>query len=545
MWTVSHALVVLLASLVARQPFAFSPADRLAAGASATTASAAVASATTANATTANATTASARTASAATVSGVVRDSLSGGRLAGAQVQLISADTLTRFGQTVMSDSLGAFTFLDVPTGRFLLGFFHPKLDSLGIDAAPRVVTVTGDRSVRTDLALPSLSGVRALVCGAANAPGTGGVLTGVVRDAAKREPIAGVVVRVEWMELSIGKGGVQRHTARHVVITNASGRYTLCDVPNPGTLALIASKGADSTDFVGASVSTDGVLRRELYLGAARTVARAVSRGDSASRLSAGAALNADSVAAPLASVHVGDGTLRGQVMSADGTRPLAGVQVGMPNGPQTRTNARGEWTLPDAPMGTRTIEMRAVGFYPERQTVDVIDDVPPIVSTLATFKSVLDTMKVSAKFDRYSKLSGFRERSRSGMGTYLTATDVARREPLYTSDLFLRMPGVYLESGTGSDTQSTFGGGGPPATSANLMPSDRSLVMRGTFTHRCLPNIYLNDALLPNVTASDIDAFIRPQDILGVEVYTSTAAPAQFQQGLSGCGSIVFWTK
>jgi hypothetical protein len=36
-----------------------------------------------------------------------------------------------------------------------------------------------------------------------------------------------------------------------------------------------------------------------------------------------------------------------------------------------------------------------------------------------------------------------------------------------------------------------------------------------------------------------------VRPADIAGIEVYAAGQVPAQFQPGLTGCGSIVFWTK
>jgi hypothetical protein len=213
------------------------------------------------------------------------------------------------------------------------------------------------------------------------------------------------------------------------------------------------------------------------------------------------------------------------------------------MPNGPRTQTNERGEWTLLGAPTGTRTIEARAVGYYPVRQTVDVIEGAPPVVSTLATFKSVLDTMKVVTNYDRFTKLAGFRERSKSGMGRYLTAIDVERRQPINTSDLFRMIPGVYVESGASADTQSIFGGS--TSSSASGGSDELTFLMRGTFAGRCAPSIYLNDMLLPNMSASEVDTQIRPKDIIGIEVYASTAVPPQYQQGLSGCGSIVFWTR
>jgi len=42
------------------------------------------------------------------------------------------------------------------------------------------------------------------------------------------------------------------------------------------------------------------------------------------------------------------------------------------------------------------------------------------------------------------------------------------------------------------------------------------------------------------------EIDAAVNPAEIQAIEVYTKPAsAPAQFTNNMSGCGSIVVWTR
>jgi hypothetical protein len=214
----------------------------------------------------------------------------------------------------------------------------------------------------------------------------------------------------------------------------------------------------------------------------------------------------------------------LRGTVVAANSGRPLADAQVGIANGPVTRANQRGEWIIANAPTGTRTLEVRAVGFYPGRQVVDVIDGAKSVNVALVTFKSVLDTMKVIANYNRFTNLAGFRERSRTGPGRYLTAADIAKRGPIVASDLFRNFPGLFVD--------------GPRGT-------DQYVYMRGVFTDRCVPAVYLNGSVINGLSANDIDDFARPEDIVGIEVYSQTQAPAQFQLGLADCGSIVIWTR
>lgn len=457
-----------------------------------------------------------------ATVSGTVYDSIAGRPLPGAIVQLVSSDSTASYGETAIADSLGYFAFGGVHDGRFRLGFFHALLDSLGLGPPAHDVSVSGGSDVRMDLAVPSARSLRTALCGRSSAQQGGALIMGTVRDARSRSPSAGVTVSGEWIELSIGRGGLTRRTPRRVLTTRENGMFAICDVPSPGTMRLVASRGTDSTDFVDVEIPAAGFLRRDLYLGGARTEVV-----DTGVRL--GSAQPADTLAPPPLRMHVGEGRLHGVVVgTGTGTvagRPLAGAQVGIVGGPATRADDQGAWTLDKAPMGTRSLEVRAVGYYPVRQTVDVLEETASIRVELATFRSVLDTVKVLANYSRYSMLAEFRERSRTGMGRYLTAADIMTGQPILTSDLFRSIPGVYLENGNSS--------------------SDPAVVMRGAFSDRCTPNLYVNGMVMPLAGVNDLNAFLRPDDIVGVEIYQVGTVPAQFDPGMTGCGSIVVWTK
>lgn len=459
----------------------------------------------------------SSRRAPGAAVSGVVRDSIARAPLAGALVQLVAADSLTRFSGTTVSDSLGRFALGHVPDGRYMLGFLHPMLDSLGVEPPLREVAVVGHQPVRADLAIPAPARLRAAICGATTAPDSGAVVVGVVRNARDGAPTAGVTVAGEWLEFTLGPQGIVRRTPRLTATTGENGWFAICNVPRAGTMTLTASRSADSTDRIEVQVPAEGFLRRELYLGPARTVVT----GDTTRR--------ADSLARPRR-VHVGDGRLSGTVTAAAGGRPLAGAQVGIADGPRTRANERGEWTLADAPAGTRMLEVRAVGYYPERRRVDVIAGAAPVRVALSTFKAVLDTVRVAAAaYDR--NRSGFQQRSRSGAGRYLTPADIARRQPIVLSDLLRTTPGVRLDP------------------SADGM--GEQLLMRGPFGS-CAPAIYVDGHYFDELTSVDLDAMVRPNEIVGMEIYSDASAPAQFRRppgnpgrDLGPCGSVVIWTK
>lgn len=443
-------------------------------------------------------------------VTGVVRDSLAGRPLAGALVQLVSRDTLARFGRTETADSLGRYAFTSVPDGSYTIGFIHPALDSLGIEPPLRAVNVRDQRPVDADLAIPSAARMRLAICGAPSPGNTGAVFTGIVRDAMTREPLPGATVSVQWYELTFGTTGMGRRIPRQTVTTNESGGFALCNVPAPGVLAAMAVRGGatrDSTDVIEVQMPESGFMHRELFVGRANVASLVDSANPSGAQR-----------------LMTGSGRVSGTVIAAVGGRPLAGASVGIVNGPVVRANERGEWTIANAPTGTRTVEVRALGHYPQRTPVDIAGEVAPMRHSLVTLKSVLDTVQVSASRLTDKNLRDFHERRRSGTGHYLTSEDIARRNLYFPADLFRSMRGLYVDS-------------------YNV---DEQVLMRNGAGVRCAPAFYLDGSLLLSIGLSEISTFVSLPDIAGIEVYSSSAAiPPQFQQGLQDCGSIVIWTK
>jgi hypothetical protein len=289
-----------------------------------------------------------------------------------------------------------------------------------------------------------------------------------------------------------------------------------MCNLPGAGTIALMANRGADSTDLIEVEVPPERFLRRDLYVGPAR-IANDTQRTDTLG---------------PPSRRRVGDGRISGVVVTAVGGRPLADAQVRIRDGPGTRANERGEWTIAGAPIGTRMLEIRAVGYYPEHRPVDVVTGGAPIRSALTTMKAVLDTVRVMAERLSNRNMMEFNERRRGGMGRYLTAEDVERRRPVVTSDVFRNMPGLRLERSELGDTQ---------------------LLMRGTFEETCVPSVYIDGRHMRDLSADDIDDWVKPAEIAAMEIYVGPHMPAQFNTGLAGggasggqsCGAIVIWTK
>jgi hypothetical protein len=67
----------------------------------------------------------------------------------------------------------------------------------------------------------------------------------------------------------------------------------------------------------------------------------------------------------------------------------------------------------------------------------------------------------------------------------------------------------------------------------------------------HLCVPTFYVDGALFrlddpPLDPLTSLRNMVRPEIIRGIEIYTPAEAPAQFDRSsITGCGSVVIWTK
>lgn len=436
--------------------------------------------------------------ASRATVVGSVHDSLTRKPLSGAIIQVASLDANNPQNHTVLADSLGRFRVDSVSAGKYMVGFFHPLLDSLGIEPPLRELLVNRNGTFRTDLAIPSRESFRKSICGAQKSRSgrTDALLFGIVRNANSRNVAVNATVSAEWEEVAIKHNGVVR-TAPFVRTTSAhNGWFAICHVPSKGSLTLFAALGADSTERIEFDMSDAGFARRDLYLSG--PVARRVST------------------------------PLTGRVIAHDAATPIAGAEVIVAGARSVRTNARGEFAVADAPAGTRMIEVRAVGFFPFRGPVNVIDGTAPLHLELATLKNALATVRVTSHRTSNENMRDFEFRRKTGIGRFITAAELERRQPVTVSDIFRFIPGMSLA----------------PAADSGVT---RVMFRRGAFPEPCTPDIFFDGRPHGSLTSDELDAVAKPTDIKAIEIYVSPNTPQHFNNGTLGtqCGAILIWTK
>ncbi|MEO5904685.1 MAG: carboxypeptidase regulatory-like domain-containing protein [Gemmatimonadaceae bacterium] len=454
-----------------------------------------------------------------AIVSGVVHDSIANANLSGATIQLVaSADPSSILN--AVSDSLGHFRMTEVPLGHYRIGFFHPLLDSLGVEAPLRDVYVDSYGSVTANVGVPSAATLRRAMCESEPGGAPGAVIVGTVRSAHDGLPMPKVAVFGEWYEYVLKRTGTTRQLARRNVTSGDNGWFALCNAPTEGSVALIATTGTDSTGIIEVQIPSTGFARRELYLGASETEPVVDSARPPVA--AAGAAPTGAPTAAPVPvrRIRVGNGHVSGTVTTVAESRPLANATVTIVDGPQTHTDALGHWVISNAPAGTRAIEVRALGYYPDRREINVVASAQPLHIALSTLKAMLDTVKIRAsRLPGGANGIGFNYRRRASAGRFITPEDIQRLPVVVTSELFRRMPGVNADEG--------------------------KIQMRGAFATWCEAAIFIDDHYMSFLTTEDIDDWVHPEHIAGIEVYSESSVPAQFRVGMGECGSIVIWTK
>lgn len=451
-----------------------------------------------------------------ATISGVVFDSIAHKPLGAARVELVNADSLSAPTKTIETDSVGRFHFDSVPAGRYLIGFTHPMLDSIGVERAPRAVTVGEvSRRVIVDLAIPSPRSLRLALCGAAAVADSQSLIIGVVRDAGSRSAVASAAVSVEWANVTIASGGLQRSSERRTYETQDSGWFALCGAPSSGTILLSASHDADSTEALELEMPASGFLRRDLYFGVSRAVAAET------------VAIVGDSLGATAGLSRAGSGRVTGVVVAAEGGRPLAGARVSIRNGPQTRADERGAFTLIGVPTGTRMLRARALAYAPLELPVDIVEGSAPLRIELVSLSSVLETVNVRGTLIGDRNVDAFLKRRRhGGAGRFMTEEEIATRNPILAVDLIRTMPGILL------------------ARDSN---NYEILVQRSltSFTREfCRVAVFVNGIALTDPRVDDLNAILRPAQMRGVEIYNGGSAPVEFSKR-NGCGSVVIWTR
>jgi hypothetical protein len=270
-------------------------------------------------------------------VRGVVFDSIASHPLVGASVQLVRADSGSAsrvFAAT--TDSSGHFVVRGVPAGRYVAGFFHPMLDTLGLQLRERVVDLAMN-SAPIVLATPSPRTIVRGLCGDSSSAVRQTLLFGHVYETRTESAAENASVVVTWAEAAQTSSGLDfaEQSARET--TRRAGLFALCGVPADAALQVRVAGAGDSA-FVKTRIPSSGILHLTLFIGATGATGRIVGQVS-------------DRAKNPVRSARVSAGGREATVSSA------------------------GRFVLDSVPTGSRSIDVRSIGFAPISLLVNVAE--------------------------------------------------------------------------------------------------------------------------------------------------------------------------
>jgi hypothetical protein len=316
------------------------------------------------------------------------------------------------------------------------------------------------------------------------------GTVAGYVADARSGDPVQGARVVLAWndfdVDLRTALATSRERTA--ATTTGRDGAFRLCGLPVLRPILIQAQFGDEAaTGAVEVQVPPSGLLVDTLRL-------------DPSGRATT---------------------SLEGVVRQQGSQRAIEGARVhffGAPN--EALTDADGIFRLAAVPVGTQSIEVRALGYVPRRYAFEVHSGGPANVTIdMAGTATVLDSVRVRAK-GAPAPHAEFDERSAHGAGQYITREMIAKAHALQTAELLQQVPGYYVMEDT--------------------VYSSRGLTrIEQTADRVCKPAVYVNGALASH-TMNDIP----PDMIYGIEIYSSAAnVPPQYPA--ANCGAIFIWIR
>lgn len=427
-----------------------------------------------------------------ARIVGAVGDSVSGAPLRGAEV------VVSGVAASVTTDSLGKFTIDSLAPGTYQVGVFHPLLESLSITLATKPFVIGPDSAAVVNLSVPSVATLVRRYCGTEQTASTPSSVAGRVLDPDTDAPIVGARVSLVWTEIGISKEqGVVRTPHELHTETNGSGFFKLCALPSDLDGTLQVSQGEVSTPEI--LVAMNGAL---LAFQSMSIAAKAETRAT---------------------------GLVTGHVLTVGG-KPVAGARVDVPvSGVSAVTRDDGAFRLTGVLTGTQVLVVRSLSYALAGEPIIVTSRAPiDVVVTLWPKVNIMDPVLVTARSNFALEKSGFNTRKRGGAGHFFTREDIDRRKPNYISDMLKNLPGVSVRSGRG----------GTVITGRTRVTSVRS--GGGACTRAYVDGFEWRD-LMPG----DVDMFVNPDDVIGVEVYQPGEVPAQFRTFDRGCVTLVVWTQ
>lgn len=433
-----------------------------------------------------------------AVLQGSVVDSIHGGPLVNASVMI---EGTNRSGMTTAE---GRYRIDSIPAGPHRVVVLHPLLDTVGIVMRTPSYPFGAGKSHDLDLFIPGGDKLASQLCTPAQRQRGPAVMVGFVRDPDTNGPAVGAKVSLVFITTDI-IGRKQPPTVREPLV-DSTGAYRICGLPADMSGKVQVFRNGVSSGEVPIEVTNGIALRAFSIVAQHQSVAEVKNDSGKIKRIAKGTA------------------RVTGKVVDKLG-KPLAGARVTLQGGGTvTISRPDGNFTLDSLPSGTQSLEARKLGYAATDQAVELSStELTRATITMGDFVPVLATMRVEAAQDKALSDLGYTQRKQMGMGYFMDGNQI-NHETMNFSDVMRTAPGLRVS---------------PTGDGRTYVITDSRNAQGG-----CV-NYVVDGAPWQTMSAGDIDQFVRPNEIVAVEVYHGSQTPPQFTQpGQSSCATIVVWT-
>jgi hypothetical protein len=434
-----------------------------------------------------------------ASVTGIIVDSLHDTPLVRAN---IFVEGTSRVGLT---DDQGHYRIDSIPPGMHRVIVLHPLLDTLGISLRTPDYNFVGGTTHEMDIPVPGPKFLASRLCTPAQQALGPAVLLGFVKDPDTGVPMTGAKVELVYEATDL----IGRKSPRvRSNLTDSTGVYRICGLPADMSGKVQVFRNGVSSGEVPAEVTNGFLALRAFSIVTAHEAVVEVKNDSGKVRR-----------------VAKGSAKLTGRVTDKRG-QPLREARVSLQGGgAPVLTNANGQFTLDSLPSGTQALEVRKLGYAVEEVPVELSANAPANTTVaMSDAAPLLETMRVEAAADQALSDLGYLSRKQSGFGYFLDGKQI-NHDALVFSDVMRVVPGLRVT---------------PTGDGRTYSITDSRVAQGGCVT------FYVDGVEWQQMTPGDIDSFVRPGEMVAVEVYHGTNTPPQFQKpGQSSCASVVVWTE
>ena len=407
--------------------------------------------------------------------------------------------------RTAVTNVDGQYKIDSIPAGPHRVVVLHPLLDTIGVQMRTPAYPFAAGQTHDLDLAIPGGERLTNSLCNSAQRTRGPAALVGFVRDPDTNGPAIGSKVSLVFFEADpIGR----KQTRVREAPVDSLGFYRICGLPGDMTGKVQVFRNGVSSGEVPAEI-TNGFLALRAFSIVAQHQAIVAVASDSGK----------------VKRVAKGSARVVGKVVDAKG-QPLRDARVMLQGGGTvTLSKANGEFVLDSLPSGTQALDVRKLGYSATEVAVELSANTPATATvTMSDAVPMLATMRVEAAQDKALSDIGYLQRKQSGMGYFMDGNAINHQSMAF-SDVMRMAPGLRIT---------------PTGDGRTYMITDSRNASNG-----CV-NFYVDGTMWQQMTPGDIDQYVRPYELVAVEVYHGSQTPPQFQPpGQSGCATIVAWTE